>query len=119
MENLWTRSEPTTPTAPRAAQVSSKQSSTRIVVMETAADSGSHVSTTEAPDTRNDPMEPLYAYSLLHLKSAEEERRHKLEQYFATRDDVRRARRERIRRLRRWFTTVGASRPKIVELAAR
>jgi hypothetical protein len=87
--------------------------------METAADSGSHVSTTETPDTRKDPMEPMHIYALLHLKSAEEDRRHRLEQYFVTRDAVRAARRERIRRLRRRFIDREASRPKAVELAVR
>jgi hypothetical protein len=87
--------------------------------MGSAADSGSHVSTDETPNERNDPMEPMYIYALLHLKNAEEDRRRRLERYFVARDDRRAARRERIRRLRQRFIGLGASRPETVELAVR
>jgi hypothetical protein len=64
-------------------------------------------------------MEPMHIYGLLHLKSADEDRRHRLEQHFVTRDLVRAARRERILRLRRWFIDRRAPRPTTVELAFR
>jgi hypothetical protein len=44
-------------------------------------------------------MEPMHIQALLHLKSAEEDRRNRLERYVVTRDAVRTARRERRSRI--------------------
>lgn len=83
--------------------------------METAADSGSRVSTIETPDTKEHHMEPLHIYALLQLENTEEARREWLEQYFVARHHARRVRGQRIRRLRRRLSE--AQRPKTVELA--
>lgn len=83
--------------------------------MDTTADSGSRVSTIETPDTKDHHMEPMHIYALLQLENPEEARREWIEQYFVARHHARRARRQRIRRLRRRFSE--AQRPTTVEVA--